>query len=68
MIVIDYHCDYSHNWRVRSCELGLELGALSAFVKWKYSSSDVTLMLLFPVLLTLGDTARTIHRPNCRME
>ena len=48
MMLIDYHCHYSHNWCVRSCELGLELGALSAFVKWKHSSSDDTLMLLHP--------------------
>lgn len=56
MILIDYHCDYSHNWCVRSCMLGLELGALSAFVKWKYCSSDVTLDAFHPVLLMLRDT------------
>lgn len=40
MIVIDYHCDYANNQCFGVCMLGLELGALSAFVKWKYGSLD----------------------------
>lgn len=50
-MLIDYHCDYSHNRCVRSNELGLESGALSDLVEWKCSSSDVSgafLLLLMP--------------------
>lgn len=65
MTVIDHHCDYSHNWCVRSCELGPALGARSAFVRRIYCSLDVRPMLFIPLL---GDTARAIYQPNCRME
>lgn len=43
-MLIDYHCDYSNNRCVRSYELGLELGALSALVKWKKAALQMSVV------------------------
>jgi len=64
MILIDYHCDYSHNCCVKFCELGLDLVLLSRTTALK---TDTSLVLFIPVPLIFQDTARPIQQPNYRM-